>query len=186
MPAEGGRSRRISTGDRSQLDPNWSPDGKRLVFGGSQPDHSADRPIQIHILDLDSREVSTVPGSEGLFSPRWSPDGRSIAALSADLHRLVLYEFATGRWRELVKGTDGFAYPDWTHDGTHVQLLRGFTIVRVRASDGAIAPVASLDGVTLVLTEIDSWLGLDPDDSPLVLREVTPGPEIYALEVEWP
>ena len=32
--------------------------------------------------------------------------GSAIAALSADDTRLVLYEFATGRWRDLVAGTD--------------------------------------------------------------------------------
>ena len=32
-------------------------------------------------MDLNSRQISTIPDSEGFYSPRWSPDGRYIAAL---------------------------------------------------------------------------------------------------------
>ena len=50
---------------------------------------------------------------------------------------------------------------------------------------GSIAPVAILDGVARA-SGLGEWLGLAPDDSPLVLRQVTPAPEIYARDVEWP
>jgi dipeptidyl aminopeptidase/acylaminoacyl peptidase len=186
VAAEGGRTRQVTRGDRSELDPDWPPDGNRLVFGGLVDEHTPERPIQIGIVDLESGVVSSVPGSEGLFSPRWSPDGGSIAALSLDFRRLLLYELATRRWRELMTGTDQLGYPNWTRDGTQIQLLKGSEIVRVRAADGHVAPVTSLDGVTRVGRDISEWLGLAPDDSPLVLRQITPAPEIYALDVEWP
>lgn len=131
--------------------------------------------------------MSSVPGSKDLFSPRWSPDGRSIAALSADSTRLALYEFATGRWRDLIPaGGETLGYPSWTRDSRRIQLLQGGSIVRVRAADGHVEPVASLEGVPLVFGEFANWIGIAPDDSPLALRELSGGYEVYALDVEWP
>jgi hypothetical protein len=43
--------------------------------------------------------------------------------------------------------------------------------------------VASLDRVRLVLGIDGFWLGLAPDDSPLVLRDVS-GDQLYALGFE--
>src|SRR3989442_835700 len=54
-------------------DIGWSPDGQSLVFGDTRlvsepgPSHG----LAIHVMDLKTRQVSTLPGSEGLYSPRW-------------------------------------------------------------------------------------------------------------------
>jgi hypothetical protein len=42
----------------------------------------------------------------------------------------------------------------------------------------------SLKGIRRVFT-IGTWAGLAPDDSPLLLRDVS-GEEIYALDVDFP
>jgi len=46
-----------------QLDPNWSPDGGKLVFGGAYTDPNS----VVRIFDLKSRQISTLPGSKGFF-----------------------------------------------------------------------------------------------------------------------
>ena len=43
----------------------------------------------LKILDLKRSQVSTIPGSKGMFSPRWSPDGQSIAAIREDSVTLI-------------------------------------------------------------------------------------------------
>jgi eukaryotic-like serine/threonine-protein kinase len=186
VTAEGGKPQPL-TDQPGASDPTWSPDGTKLTLGGLAADHTTEHPILVQVVDLHTGRVSAVPGSEGLYSPRWSPDGRSIAALSANNTRLALFEFATGRWRDLVVGTEMLGHPTWTRDSTRIQLLKGGSIARVRVADGHVECVASLERVPLVNTSFSwSWIGIAPDDSPLALREMTGPTEIYALDVEWP
>ena len=186
VAAEGGKPQPV-TDQPGAMDSTWSPDGTSLVFGGLVVDHTPEHPILIQMVDLRSGKVSAVPGSEGLYSPRWSPDGRSIAALSTDNTRLALHEPSTGRWKNLVVGSETLGYPNWMRDSTRIQLRKGRSIVRVRVADGHVEPVTSLERVPLVATEGSwNWIGIAPDDSPLALREMTGPVEVYALDVEWP
>jgi Tol biopolymer transport system component len=186
LAAEGGKPHPV-TGGPGDADPTWSPDGTKLVVGGSVNDNTAEHPIVIQVVDVSTGKASVVPGSEGLFSPRASPDGRSIVAVSADGTRLALFEFATGRWRDLIVGDEILGYPSWTRDSSRIQVLHGGSIVRVRAADGHIEPVASLERVGPVVTPGSwSWIGIAPDDSPLVCREMGGTVEVYAFDVEWP
>ena len=96
---DGGTPRQIIPEDlREQLDPSWSPDGTRIVFGGNSPNPNT----SIRILDVKTQQISTLPGSQGLFSPRWSPDGRYIVALPPNRNILTLFDFATQRWEEIA------------------------------------------------------------------------------------
>jgi hypothetical protein len=64
ISAQGGNSQKLLDEDQGELDAGRSPDSGRIVFGrlGTGP---------IYILDLKTRQVSNVPGSENLYSPRW-------------------------------------------------------------------------------------------------------------------
>ena len=76
----------------------------------------------IRVLDLNTRQVSTLPGSRGLFSPRWSPDGRYIVAMPSDSLSLVLFDFQTQKWSQLAKVRAAFL--NWSRDGQYVYFLR--------------------------------------------------------------
>jgi Tol biopolymer transport system component/DNA-binding winged helix-turn-helix (wHTH) protein len=56
-----------------QSDPGWSADGHKIVF--STLTHIGNFSSVLRVLDLDSHQVTTLPGSEGMWSPRWSPNG---------------------------------------------------------------------------------------------------------------
>jgi Tol biopolymer transport system component len=108
MPSAGGQSQNILTEGRSQIDANWSADGKHIMFGS----FAQDKDIAIRILDLSSHKTETVPGSEGLFSPRWSPDGHYVAALSPDFTKLMLFDFQTQKWTTwLTEPAGAVSYP---------------------------------------------------------------------------
>ncbi|HEY9141490.1 MAG TPA: protein kinase, partial [Bryobacteraceae bacterium] len=116
VPASGGQSQLLLPGlNQVNSDGSWSPDGKRICFGGASgiADHPAGP--NIHVLDLETGNATDVPGSDDFFSPRWSADGRYIAALSLDSTRLAVFRFETGRWEDLAKGTFSFlSFPCWS------------------------------------------------------------------------
>ena len=80
-----------------QQDGSWAPDGRRIAFGrGLPPDPKIRNLLTIQVANLATAQVTTLPGSNGLFSPRWSPDGRHLVALSHDSLRLLSRRF--GQW----------------------------------------------------------------------------------------
>jgi Tol biopolymer transport system component len=166
----------------NQQDPNWSPDGSKIVFSGDPNDATvANAAPAIRVLDLKIQQVSTLPGSQGLFSPRWSPDGRSIAAMTSDSSTIQLFDLHTQKWTELAKGT--FGWLNWSKDGESIYTL-DFTgegaVVRIRISNHAKEQVVDLkDFVTT--GQYGGSLALTPDDSPLLLRD-SGTQDVYALD----
>ncbi|HZT71560.1 MAG TPA: hypothetical protein VFC10_17665, partial [Terriglobia bacterium] len=166
VPAEGGAPQELMPDQNgNQADPSWSPEGDRLAFGGAGGDPSA-----IYILDMKTSKVTKLPNSDGLFSPRWSPDGQYLVALLTDSSGMKLFDFKTRKWSPLVNGLAG--YPSWSHDGRFVYFLRLFgdsRIERVAVPGGRIERVVNLRGFPQVGV-YGFWLGLTPDDSPLLLK----------------
>jgi len=192
VSADGGASQRLLPESEAGIDPTWSPDGNSLLFG--QPPNVAadmnDVPQILKILNLQTRRVSVVPGSEGLRSPRWSPDGRYISATSGSGDRLVLFDVATQKWIEQVRGMSA-GWQAWSRDARYVYFLGGYLfgagpgIFRVAVNNSnKLEKVLSLKDFRPA-GSFGAWLSLTPDDDPLVLRDVGP-PEIYALSWEAP
>ena len=184
--AEGGRVQQLTTGDHNDSDPNWSADGTSLVFAGNPGIETGTQ--SINWLNLKTHRVTTLPGSEGLFTPRWSPDGRYIDASTSDPQKLMLFDFRTQKWRELAKA--GVSYHNWSSDGQYIYfdnlaLVPEPGIFRVRITDGKIERVVSLRDIRMPFGVFGTWIGLGPDNSPLILRD-TSTQEIYALDWDAP
>jgi eukaryotic-like serine/threonine-protein kinase len=182
VATEGGTPREMIPEDsEEEYDPTWSPDGTRIAFGGPP----ADPNTAVRILDVKSHQISTLPDSKGLFSPRWSPDGRNLVAMSFDSRSLALFDFATQKWEQIAKISMGF--PNWSRNGDYVYFLHEEnqpSVMRVRIRDRKVERVADLKNFRQ--TGFWSvWLGLAPDDSPLLLRD-TGTQEIYALDWQAP
>jgi Tol biopolymer transport system component len=186
IPRAGGSAEHLLPSDRGQMDVDWSPDGKSLVFGTT-----VDFTGSIHILDLSSRRVSTIPGSTGFFSPHWSPDGRYISGTIIQSKKLMLFDTATQSWTKACDCEVGF--PMWSHDGKYIyfehlsELDKVYSIARLRPGNGKIETVADVSkvGRWTAGTNSGQWFGLAPDDSPLVARDISTQ-EIFALEMQWP
>jgi Tol biopolymer transport system component len=164
-----------------QTDPNWSPDGSKIVFAGP----AADAASSIRIFDVATRQISTLPGSQGMYSPRWSPDGRYIPALSVDSKRLLLFDFQIQQWTELAQGSMGWL--EWSKDGQYLQANDASgagSIIRVRLSDHKTERVLDLKNFATV-GFYGSWFAVAADDSPIMLRNAGTQ-DVYALDWEEP
>ena len=179
---DGGNPERLIHNDTGpQGDPGWSPDGTKIIFAGGVDDDSS----EVHLLDLESHNVSTLPESRRLFSPRWSPDGRYIAAMTGDGLSIRLFDFKTGKWSELIHTP--LAFPNWSKNGQYLYFLRvpnNSAVLRIRISDRKVEQVADLRN----LPTTGYWgksLSLAPDDSPLLLRNIGTQ-DIYSLDWQAP
>jgi dipeptidyl aminopeptidase/acylaminoacyl peptidase len=78
IPAGGGEARRMTTGDRRDGDPKFSPDGRRLAFLSNRDGGS-----QIWVLDLsggDPVRATSFPTEVSDYT--WTPDGKSFVISS--------------------------------------------------------------------------------------------------------
>jgi DNA-binding winged helix-turn-helix (wHTH) protein/Tol biopolymer transport system component len=186
IPTEGGTPRKLLLPDDDvQIgDANWSPDGKRILFDWGWEDGPPEK-RDLRILDLNSRQITTIPGSTGLRSSRWSPDGRYIAAF-ADPQTPVLrvFDLTTQRWAALPTSGD-VGFPSFSHDSRLIYFLRygrDQGVFRISVTGGKEERV--VDGTQWHTTGYFGYsMSLDPTDAPLILRDVG-SDDIYALTLE--
>jgi Tol biopolymer transport system component/DNA-binding winged helix-turn-helix (wHTH) protein len=186
ISADGGKPEQLLQEDRNAGDPSWSADGQSLVFGRVTDLMGKENNTRnLQVLNLTNHVVSEIPGSDGLFSPRWSPDGRFIAALSLDQRRLLLYDTVTHTWKTLAKTS--VADPVWSADSKaiyiHAFMADTQPIYRVSVPDGHLEEVASLSGFRASDTADYFFLGITPDNVPLVRARTSTG-NLYSLDLD--
>jgi dipeptidyl aminopeptidase/acylaminoacyl peptidase len=189
ISTQGGTAEEVLPEKLNEVDPSWSPDGTRLVFGrlstSSGPETQA-----IFVVDLKTRQVSTIPGSEGLFSGRWSPDGHFLAAVvGAQQTKLMLFDFQTQKWSEWAQSAGVIGFISWSQDSKYLYFDTLFTdkpvFGRVRIGQPQFEAVVDLKGVSRFFGPFAEWNGVAPDGSPLLVRDISTQ-EIYALDVQFP
>lgn len=170
--------------DQAEADPTWTPDGEFIVFGEKGIDNSNPAIYRLH---LKSGQVSLIPGTQGLFSPRLSPDGRYIAAFNQDATALVLFDTTTNQRSTLATG-EQLGSNEWSSDGQYVYMRyenRGTPeLVRVKVKDRALEQVLNLKDFPQSNDLFALWVGLTPDDAPLLMRDRSIQ-EIYALDLRF-
>jgi eukaryotic-like serine/threonine-protein kinase len=188
VSAQGGTPEEVVNENRNEIDADWSPDGNQIVFGRISQTADAE-PLQIQVVDLRTRQLSTIPESTGRFSPRWSPDGRHLAALSADSRSLWLFDFKSqkwGKWFESAEGSVG--YPSWSSDGGAICYTSYLTthpaVWHLAVGSSKPEMIADLTGEKRYGERWGAWSGLTPDGSALFVRDVSTE-EIYAVDVNW-
>jgi len=185
IPAQGGVAQEMLAENLPQIDPGWSPDGKQMVFGRGWWDIKQ----TIQLLDVNSKQVSVVPGSQGLYSPRWSPDGRYLAALTDDATKIVIFDFKRQTWSDWVNGPGLLSYPTWSRDGKYLYFETRATetpgYYRIQVGQTRLELLVDLRDLHQFGSRIGPWSGITPDGSPLFVRDLSTD-EIYALDLELP
>jgi Tol biopolymer transport system component len=178
ISAEGGPSEQIVQAPEWQGIPTWTPDGTGLVFGENGVFFPITASCSLHVFNFRSKRTSNVPGSTGLWTARACPTGRYIAAVTRDNRKIELFDQRTAEWRDLAAFADSpiGANPTWSRDGKFLYVdapeSPDPSIYRISIPGGRRERVVSLKGIQRVHGAIGVWIGLTPDNLPLILRAV--------------
>jgi Tol biopolymer transport system component len=179
---DGNAMKEAAHGDDNQGAPTWSADGSMLVYGNisCEETHSC----WIRRIDLSSGEEKMLPNSDGFRSARWSPNGKYILALQPQGDELMLFDVRAQNWRRLANSITGDS-PNWSDDSQYIYVdtleEKKSVIQRIRMSDGQRSTVVDLTSLQKNPGQLDFWIGLAPDNAPLVLHQFT-AVDIYGLE----
>ena len=187
VSANGGDAHEMLSENSSQIDANWSPDGERMMFGEYNRDQSG---LKIRIINFRTHEITTIPGSKGLFSPRWSPDGRYIAAMSPNGTDMMLFDFTTQKWTTWLKEPAGaFSYPSWSADSQYLyfdDFVTGAEAVRrVKVGASEAEMVFELGSLERYPGALGPWTGRAADGSFMFVKDRSTQ-EVYQLSLELP
>jgi TolB protein len=111
MNGDGRERREIAEGRY----PDWSPDGGKLVFVGSDGE-------SLQALDLLTGETTVLAGLPGLVKdPVWSPDGRRIA-FRVLFEDIWMIDADGSNVRQLTHHAGGtcVGHPSWSPDSTRI------------------------------------------------------------------
>jgi len=176
VSAEGGLPRPVpEVGDAVGV--TWSPNGRSIIFANTGG---------IRTLDLQTRSVVTIAGSQGLSSPRLSPDGLNLVA--SDGQRVMFFDFKTQKWVEHARMAS-LGWLNWSADGRYVYFLGVIKddagIFRIAVSGGNVEKITSVNGLGSAGAG-GGWFSLGPADELVLLKNTGGGTEIYALSWDAP
>ncbi len=185
LPAEGGgQPEQVLSGPLGVM--GWSHDGQTLLFWKREESNGR---LALYAVSLKSRQVSLLPGSEGLHHGALSPDGLRVAALSEDNRWMVLYDLQTHQRTDLAKGA-ALGPPCWGHNGKVVffqDIFQGVDqpIYRVRVDDRRTERITSFAQPFAADVTGYRLAGVTPDDHVLASL-IRSNSDLYALDVDLP
>ncbi len=124
MNADGSDLRQLTDSPGRDLEPDWSPDGKTLVFSSARDNPNS---VQLYLMDADGGNQRPVMA----FSPadhlgaRWSPDGSQILFYSnAERNMEIFTVRANGLGlRNVSQNPANDFMPDWSPDGQRIVFV---------------------------------------------------------------
>jgi Tol biopolymer transport system component len=183
--ADGTGEAQLTDAPGNDTTPEWSPDGKQIVFTSQRDDGVQ----QIYVMDADGGNQTRInPSTFDNTQPSWSPDGSKIAFVSRRDGNTDIYVMNADGSDE-VRLTDGPGMddkPKWSPDGTTIAYVSTerddlyFGNIWTMRADGS-------EQTQITTTATPSQLGYDsdpawsPDGEHIMFSTTREGP--YAIYV---
>jgi Tol biopolymer transport system component/polyisoprenoid-binding protein YceI len=124
LGADGRGLRRVGRDDANELDPTWSPDGRRIAYARAEP-YQFSPPPSVQVAQADgSGRKSPIP-EQLSTQPDWSPDGRRLAVTVAgamEVSKIAIVDAAGSPARELDGTPTADSEPRWSPDGRRLAV----------------------------------------------------------------
>jgi len=179
VSADGGAPEKLTPDGHGDVAPTWSPDGRSIAFNYYP---YPGEPRRIREVDLASRQVSTMPNTEGYFVPSWSPDGQYLVAAAENPSRMVLYSAKTKTWKDLHSFDVPSGFCTWAADSKSIYManVQGKNgIYRLTVPAGEWTKLTGLEGVNDP-SGFDSFMSLTPEGQPAIMSR-TGVAQLYLL-----
>jgi Tol biopolymer transport system component len=124
MNTDGSEQINLTTGSPWDIDPAWSPDGRRIAFasGGRDEDNYG----EIYVMNADGSNITRLTYRPTVvdWDPAWSPDGKWLAFESGNVNSTdwdiyVINVDGSGLTR-LTNTASNNGSPTWSPDGTRI------------------------------------------------------------------
>jgi serine/threonine protein kinase/Tol biopolymer transport system component len=189
VSVDGGPVEKLTSEGHTEVGPAWSPDGKSILFS-DYPAPDTDHNRGLKVLDLATRKVSIMPGTETFHVCSWSPDGKWMVAVATPPKRFVLFSAETGKWTDLFKMKSEWGFWVWSPDSKAVYGGRSTPepgevagVYRLGVPDGTWSLAASFEGLNDWRGMPPPMLGLSPDGQFLYMTDSS-AVQIYSMK--WP
>jgi Tol biopolymer transport system component len=118
MNSDGSDLRQITEMVDGACQPDWSPNGMRIVFISPCPARQNNHPgAQLFVINVDGSGLVELPKMEGSgFDPAWSPDGSRIAFASLKNANPQIYVMNLNDYlvTQLTSASGDVLMPDWS------------------------------------------------------------------------
>jgi Tol biopolymer transport system component len=125
--AQGQSLRQLTNLKQGACQPDWSPDGQKLVFISPCYKREYLYPkANLHIIDADgSNPVALDPGYGGNYDPVWSPDGNQIAFTKniSGSTQIYIYNIDTKTISAAADAKEPSKHPAWSSDGLYLVYI---------------------------------------------------------------
>ncbi len=100
------------------LGAQFLPDGRHLVFGGSEPGHA----MRTYVLDVEGGKPRPIT-PEGIEATIVSPNGKYVAGLDAE-RKVAIFPIEAGEPRTIPNLPGAFSPSQWAPDGLSLYVYR--------------------------------------------------------------
>jgi serine/threonine protein kinase len=186
VSVDSGTPEKLTSEGFMEVLPSWSPDGRSIYFN----DYPIAGHLRIRILDLETRKVSTMPGSDGYYAPLWSPDGQYLAGIQNPPKSLAIYSVKTKQWKQLKVFEHDWGFFVWAPDSKSLYLMRGPSeaatseqtgIYRLTVPDRKWELFTKFTGLNAVLQGVQDFVSITPEGN-IAATSDTSVTQIYQMK----